>query len=273
MKKLALVAAMLVASSATQAQSEGDWTGFYVGGHVGQSDPSGSGGQFRFDNDLDGDFGDTINTAAGANAFSPGFCGGAANTAQPSGGCEGDDGGTDYGLRLGYDWQIGGLVFGVLGEYAMPDAEDSVSAFSTTPAFYTFTRELDSTAAIRARLGVAFGSDGGWLAYGTGGWVRAEFDNDFSTSNGANAFALRGDSDADGYQAGLGIERRFNDFSIGVEYLYTEVDDDSTRVDVTRGTAAATNPFVLVNPDGTTLRRSDAEFKMDSLRLVASWHF
>ena len=56
-----------------------DWTGAYISGHIGFSKiPEGSNNTVVFDRNLDGDFSDTITTAAGANAFSPGFCVGAA---------------------------------------------------------------------------------------------------------------------------------------------------------------------------------------------------
>lgn len=44
-----------------------------------------------------------------------------------------------------------------------------MSAFSTTPAFYTIERELGSTWALRGRLGLAFGADDANLLYGTAG--------------------------------------------------------------------------------------------------------
>lgn len=281
---LSLIAAALLASLALPAPALADdygWTGFYLGGHLGKSDPKdGNDGRILFDTNLDGRFGDPVRTAAGADAFSTGFCGGAAITPLPGDGCEGDDGGGDFGFRAGYDWQAGHWVFGVVGEYSRSDATDSVSAFSTTPAFYYFTRDLESTLALRGRVGLAFGDDRNWLAYLTGGVVRAKIDNEFETSNTRNSFllagsgGLTGSDDVNGTQVGIGIERKFLDnLSIGLEYLDTRLDDDETRVRVGPGTAPANNPFLLTNPAGTDFRRSDDDFRIASVRVVATWRF
>ena len=70
---LAAAAAMFVAGPVS-AQTP-DWTGLYAGGRVGYAATSlNSKARVLFDRNLDGSFGDTITTAAGANAFSPGFC-------------------------------------------------------------------------------------------------------------------------------------------------------------------------------------------------------
>lgn len=252
-----------------------DWTGGYVGGHLGEAgDPDDNGNdRFLFDTNLDGNFNDSVNTAAGANAFSPGFCNGAAQTAQPAGGCSANEGGADWGLRAGYDWQSGSFVFGLVGEYAMNDVRDAVSAFSTTPAYYTMYRKVDGMFAVRGRAGFAFGDGEDNLLYATAGYAYAKVENSFGTSNRANAFADNGNDNVDGLQYGVGYERRFDQFTVGLEYLLTQLDDDGYRVDVTRGNAPATNPFLIVNPDGTQLRRSDTDFDFDSLRLTATYRF
>ncbi len=269
----ALLSAM--AAPALAQDSDAAWSGFYLGGNVGSSEPTGGNdGRILFDTNLDGQFGDTVRTAAGADAFSPGFCGGSANGRTPASGCSDDKGGADYGLRAGYDWQINNWVFGLVGEYTQGDARDSVSAFSTTPAFYYMTRDLETTMAIRARAGMAFGERGDWLAYVTAGAVRAEIETEFETSNTANAFIPSGSYDANGIQAGIGIERKVLDnLALGLEYLHTRIEDDEFRVGVRRGAAPATNPFVMTNPGGTDFRRSDEDFNVGSLRLTATFRF
>lgn len=267
--------ATLAAAPAFAQSGEDAWSGFYVGGQIGGSEPANDdGSRVLFDTNLDGGFGDTVNTAAGADAFSPGFCDGAALGRTPAAGCSDDKGGAEGGVRAGYDWQSGRWVYGVLVEYTENDARDSVTAYSTTPAFYTMTRDLDRTLALRARLGMAFGENSDWLAYATAGAARGRIDNSFSTSNAANAFVQSGSSDANGFQAGLGIERKvLENFSVGLEYLYTRLKDDEFRVRATPGTAPATNPFLIVNPAGTDFRRSDEDFEVGSLRLTATLRF
>lgn len=269
-------AALAFVAAPAWAQSDDTWTGGYVGAYIGQAqkpDDSGS-DRFLFDTNLDGTYGDTVRTGAGADAFSPGFCNGAARGATPATGCSKNEGGADYGFRGGYDWQSGAWVFGVLGEYGRNDVRDAVSAFSTTPAYYTMFRKVDDIAAIRGRVGYAFGASQENLVYATGGYARARVDNAFTTSNGANSFTSNGSSSADGYQAGIGYERRIGEnFSVGLEYLFTSLDDDEYRVRTGPGTAPPTNPFLIVNPAGTDMRRSDKDFDFDTVRLTASYRF
>ena len=76
---LALSLAAALVAVATPAAAQTNWTGFYAGGHAGKTDRAGGRDALvDFDTNLDGQFGDTVRTSGGANAFSPGFCGGAA---------------------------------------------------------------------------------------------------------------------------------------------------------------------------------------------------
>lgn len=265
------LAGMSLHAAPALAQST-DWSGLYIGGTGGYGEAaSNSGETLVFDTDRDGQFDDTVNTAAPANAFSPGFCGGAANGPTPADGCSSPGGEFSYSLRAGYDWQFGPWVLGVVGEASKANVGDAVSGFSTTPAFYTFERELDYTLAARARAGYAFDNI---LVYGTGGMAWGELDRTFTTSNGANSFTPSGDGDAEGYQIGAGIEWMWADnFSIGFEYLRTSLDDDEYVVDVGPGTAPATNPFLLVNPAGTFMTRSEDQFENDTYSITASWRY
>jgi opacity protein-like surface antigen len=275
--KRPLLAALLAALAApVAAQDVADWNGFYIGGNLGASEPMDSDDDsILFDSNLDGQYGDQVRTAAGVDAFTPGSCGGAARDRTPAAGCTEDKGGADYGLRAGYDWQRGRLVFGVVAEYTQGDARDSATAFSITPAFYTFTRDLENTKALRARVGYAFGQAGDFLVYGTAGAVQARVEHRFTTSNTANSFTpTSGSSDADGYQAGIGVERKVLDnLSLGLEYLYTSVKDDEFDVRVARGAAPATSPFLTGNANGTDFRRSEEDFDVGSLRLTATLRF
>ena len=271
---LALVA--LASPAFAQSDDAGDkWSGFYVGASIGNTDPrGGDDGTLLFDTNLDGSYGDTVRTGAGADAFSPGFCGGVATGRTPGEGCFDDRGGTTLGARMGYDWQMGHWVFGALAEYNKHDVRDGVSGFSTTPASYAMIRELDSTIALRARAGISFGQSNDWLAYATAGAVRAKLNNRFETTNTANAFDLTDSGDADGVQFGLGVERKIaGNVSLGLEYLRTRLDDEDTIVRVSRGTAPATNPFLLVNANGTDMRRSDDRLDLDTLQLTLNYRF
>lgn len=272
-KRIVLTAVAGFAASAAPALAQtSDWSGLYIGGSAGMSEASGNSGEtLVFDTDRNGQFGDTVNTAAPANAFSPGFCSGISNGNTPAAGCITSDGEFAYSVRAGYDWQMGPFVFGLVGEASKSDIGDAVTGFSTTPASYTFQRQLDYTLAARARAGYAFDS---FLVYGTGGFAWGELDRTFTTSNTANSFTPTGDGDASGYQVGGGFEWMLNsNLSLGLEYLRTSLDDDEYVVDVGPGTAGPTNPFLIVNPTGTFMKRSEDKFEYDTYSVTAAWRF
>lgn len=260
---------LVTVCGATQVYAQ-EWTGGYISGHIGFSKiAEGSDNVLVFDKNLDGDFRDTITTAAGANAFSPGFCVGAAANSLPAGGCTVDDDGIDFGGRAGYDWQSGGFVVGGVVELSAPDHIDSVSAFSTTPAFYTFTRELTWVGGLRARAG--FGGDR-MLIYGTGGGAWAKIEHSFATSNTANTFVEDANDMAWGYQLGGGIDFKFGKVTAGAEYLWTSLMDEDRYTVRSQGPAAATNPFLLTNPAGTDIQRAD-KFEFGSIRFTMGYRF
>jgi outer membrane immunogenic protein len=263
----------LIANPAfAQEAIDEDWTGPYIGGSIGlaaQNNDRREG--VVFDTNLDGSFDNNVNTLAGANAFLPGFCGGAANGRTPIEGCRGDKDGLEYNIRAGYDVQQGNIVYGFVLEGGKNESRDSVTAFSSTPASYTFTREIDYALQARARVGYAAR---GALFYATGGAAYAKIDNGFSTTNGLNSFSDNGSTKSWGYSYGGGAEVKVaSNLSLGLEYLYTNYVDDDYRVSVGPGTATATNPFLLVNPAGTDMRRDDSDFDMHNIRLTASLRF
>lgn len=273
MKSIILAAVATVALAApAAAQTASNWTGFYVGGRVGYvANPLNTKETVLFDKNLDGQFGDTVTTAAGANAFSPGFCNGDPIGPRPLDLCETDSDGLDYAVHAGADYQFGSLVIGGLVEYGRSKGENSVTAFSTTPANYYLSREMRGTLGVRARVGVDIQ---GTMPYVTAGMVRAKVRSEFSSSNTANAFATRGDNERqNGYRLGGGFETKVGPIALGALYLFTNVKDDDFRVDVTRGTAPATNPFVLTNAAGTQFRRSEDRFKTHAANVTASYRF
>jgi outer membrane immunogenic protein len=223
-----------------------------------------------FDTDQDGTYGDQVTTVGGTDAFSPGFCNGAA-TGTANLGCRNDKDGPEFFGRLGYDKRMGNFVLGAVVEGGHSVARDSVSGFSTTPASYTMSREADYQANARLRAGYTPG--GGALFYVTGGGAYARLDNKFVTTNTANSFADNGKTNAWGYTVGGGAEVMVtNNIGLGLEYLYTDVKDKDYVVNVGAGTAPATNPFLL-NGGGTDIRRSNPNFRTHSVRGTLSYRF
>lgn len=259
-------------AAAQETTNDAPFAGAYVGGTIGWSVQPNDVGEFlEFDRNGDGRFGDTVATATGANAFSPGFCNGAARASTPIG-CNNDKNGLDYYGRIGIDAQRGPFVVGVVGEFGKAEINDSVSGFSTTPASYTLRRSLDWEATIRGRLGFAFDTT---LFYGTFGPGYARLNNEFFTTNTANAFSTNGDDRRWGITGGGGVEQKLTEnISFGMEYMFHRYEDDDFRVYVTRGTAPATNPFVLApNTAGTTIRRGFDYFRWHSIRGTLSFRF
>lgn len=257
------------------AQSAPDWSGPYIGVYGGVIDNSeDSDERLVFDRDFDGEFDDTvILNGTTDSAFSPGSCDGAALNNNAAAGCDSDTTGVEAAVRLGYDMQFGAFVVGALAEYGVSDVDDAVTSFSTTPAAYQFSRDLESMAALRLRAGFAAGPA---LYYVTGGAARAKIDNSFRTTNGLNSFTETvNDDEADGYQLGAGVEWRLApNLSLTGEYLYTDLEPGDYVVRAGPGAAGPTNPFILPpNTAGTDLARSNDAMELHALRLGMNVRF
>ncbi len=278
---LAGVAGLSFAATPAAAQEATDaapFNGIYVGA-VGGYDiqPNDVGSRLRFDRNLDGSFNDGVPTGTGAapDAFTPGFCNGAARSQlSPAngGGCRNDQDGFSYAGRVGIDAQRGHIVYGAVAEFGDTEITDAVSGFSSTPASYVLYRNISWEGSVRGRAGFAVDKT---LFYGTFGAGYARIDRRFATTNVANAFALSGKRDQFGFLGGGGIEQKIGrHLSVGMEYMYHQYQDDDARVRVTRGTANANNPFVLApNTTGTDIRRSDPMFRWSSIRGTVGFRF
>ncbi|WP_137870627.1 outer membrane beta-barrel protein [Sphingopyxis sp. 2PD] len=276
MKALSLLAVLAASTVAVPAFAQDrdpsqDFDGPYISiGGGGTLQGSDRGETVLFDTNRDGTYGDQVTTVGGANAFSTGFCNGAA-TSTANLNCRNDKDGPEYFARFGFDKRMGNFVLGAVIEGGRSVARDSVTAFSTTPASYTFSREADYQANARLRAGYTPG--GGALFYVTGGGAYARLDNRLTTSNTANSFADNGKTNGWGYTAGGGAEIMVtNNIAVGLEYLYTDIKDNDFVVNVGQGTAPATNPFLL-NGGGTDMKRSSDHFRTHSVRGTLSFRF
>ena len=269
--------AALTLSTAAFAQGEDRYfDGVYISGAVGtefvEDDAADS---IQFDTNRDGNFDNTVRTTTAANAFAPGFCAGSPISAANAT-CRGSRQTEGYAVRIGVDKHLGDspFVFGALIEGARPGVEEFTTAFSSTPASYTFGREMDWAVTARARAGFAPG-EGRALFYGTGGAGYARIKHSFQTTNAVNSFTPSNDRDWQfGWQAGGGAEVMLTrNLGLGIEYLYSSYKDDDYFVAVGPGTAPATNPFLLDNAAGTDFRQSNDRFNYHTLRGTVTLRF
>ncbi|MBB5985630.1 outer membrane protein [Sphingobium lignivorans] len=273
-----LIAGSAVPALAQQGDATRDWTGPYVGGSLGLSwQPNFDRDtleRLTFDTNGDGNFGDTVFTPTGGDAFSPGFCRGRAYGATP-GSCGGDkDKRVAWSIHAGYDMQFGNIVVGGIVEGGRSMIGNAVSGFSTTPASYVMARRIDWDANARLRAGYALGT--GTLVYGTGGLAYAKVKNNFATSNTFNSFTESNTSaDEWGWTAGGGVEQRITDnFSLGVLYRYTRFNTDGHTVRAGQGSpASTTNPFVITPAGYTDIQRTNDVFDHQTVRVTASYRF
>ncbi|MGJ0237741.1 outer membrane protein [Novosphingobium fluoreni] len=273
---LGLAAAVAMPAFAQDAGPDRDshFSGPYIQGFFGSaSRGKDNGDSLRFDTNRDGRYNDVVTLANGADAFSPGFCDGGARGATRASGCRGDKDGIEYGGRIGYDYRMNNFVFGGLVEASKNEAVDRTTGFSTTPASYTFERELKYNVSGRLRAGYTPG--GGALFYVTGGGGMAKINHSFFTTNAANSFSENRDGKMVwGWQAGGGAEIMVtNNVSLGVEYLYNRYKDNKYNVAVDRGTAPATNPFLTGGGNGSNIKLTNSDFNFHSLRATVGFHF
>lgn len=128
------------------------------------------------------------------------------------------DGDLMYGVAAGYDFQMGGVIAGIEGEFADSDVNGAASdLFSTGDSFRLNT---DRDMYVGARLGFAVSPS--TMIYVKGGYTNAKFEGRFD--NGAGTIFNNGVT-ADGYRIGAGMEQKFNLLGpsgfIKAEYRYS----------------------------------------------------
>lgn len=118
------------------------------------------------------------------------------------------------GGTVGYNWQYSQFVFGIEGDGAFADINNSVTQTFPGVGAITASAKVDALATVRGRFGVAFDQV---LLYGTAGLAIAD------TKVGASALgvSLSDSKTQTGWTAGAGIEWMFlPHWSVKGEYLY-----------------------------------------------------
>ena len=128
------------------------------------------------------------------------------------------DGDLLYGIAAGYDFQLGGVIAGIEGEFADSDVKGRASDVLATGD--SFALNTDRDLYVGARLGFAVTPS--TMIYVKGGYTNAKFESRFD--DGAGTIYNNGVT-ADGYRIGAGIEQKFKLFGpsgfIKAEYRYS----------------------------------------------------
>jgi len=169
-----------------------NWTGFYIGGHVGWA-------QAEHDVSFDPIFG------FGGRSFDTGSADGFLG-----------------GGQVGFNYQVGQFVFGVEGQFSWTDLSRR-DDFGI--AGLSLDRDINWLATIAGRFGVAFGNA---LLYGKGGVAFM----DWSATACVAGFGCGTASDTEtGWMVGVGLEYGFTpNWSAKIEYNFMRFDDVGTNV-------------------------------------------
>lgn len=215
-----------------------NWTGFYIGGNVGYG--------FGGDGDVTsrGQLGPNIaNIATGARP----------------GSIELDRNGLLGGAQIGYNWQIGSLVYGVEGDISLTDLKDKrdfvTSQINTGLAqSNVFSSELEYFGTVRGRAGFALDRT---LIYGTGGLAFGKVNSSVSMfdPSGVKQFTDESSDTKVGYAVGAGVEHAVtNNITFKTEYLYYDLGKDRLNVSAIPGTGVAGGYDSTFRNDGHLVR-------------------
>lgn len=195
--RLLLAAMLTVMSSGAGLAAERDWSGFYLGGHLGY-------GQSR----VQADFAvPPVSVLSTDDTLRGGLFGG----------------------QVGYNFQRGALVLGIEADAAASTQKTDTTHVCPAPACgalnLSFANEQEMTwvATLRGRAGFAFDR---WLVYGTGGVGGGGFKSKHSVSTTLSSVTKIETNDQLAWVAGAGVEVALNSsWSVKFEYLYMELPD------------------------------------------------
>lgn len=163
-----------------------DWTGFYVGGHVGygwaKKDWQDSFGLFNLSTDPNGLLG---------------------------------------GGQVGFNYQIGQFVLGAEGDFSWSGIKGGTTLLGVVPPLgASFNTNVNWTSTVTGRLGIAFDR---WLVYAKGGVAWA---NDKFSTNAYTPGTIEVTDTRIGWTAGAGVEYAFAPaWSAKLEYNYMDFGD------------------------------------------------
>jgi outer membrane immunogenic protein len=123
-----------------------------------------------------------------------------------------------YGVNVGYDFQLGGVIAGVEGEFT--DSTTKIRANDIDVIGDSVRLNTDRDLYVGARLGFAVAPS--TMIYAKGGYTNARIEARYNDGVGAS---FRDGTTLDGYRVGAGIEQKFNLFGpsgfVKAEYRYS----------------------------------------------------
>lgn len=214
------------------------WTGFYIGANAGYG--FGANGNVS----TTGQLGPNIaNIATGARPGSVDL----------------DRDGFVGGGQMGYNWQMGSVVYGLEADFSGTDLEDRrdivTGQINTGLAQRnTISSKIDYLGTLRGRTGYAFDRT---LIYGTGGLAYGNTTSSFEmfAPNGVKQFTDKQRDTKVGYAIGAGVEYAVtNNISFKTEYLYYDLGMRKLNVQNIPGTGVAGGYDSTFRNNGQLLR-------------------
>jgi outer membrane immunogenic protein len=208
-----------------------NWTGFYIGGHVG------------------GGWGDSssIELAPGSASFPIGTVFNRTHTSGPLAGVQG-----------GFNWQIGGFVLGVEGEFTAMGLSGTETTISAVNGFDSIVAaRTESLEAVTGRIGYAVNN---WLIFAKGGgaWTSGSSNGQDFLANGTFFETTSTRFNRNGWIAGGGFEWGFAP-AWSAKFEYNHVDLGSTIITVVP--SRGTNTFI------------NSSYTIDLVKAGVNYHF
>jgi outer membrane immunogenic protein len=235
-----------------------NWTGAYIGAHIGGA---------WFDGHGDDRFAPGFTTVGGLAFIDNGF--GHNNGRFIGGG------------QIGYNYQVSQWVWGIEGQIsgvASNNDDQACGFFSPVGANNFLFRCRDRSgwiASIAARLGVAFGQTGNWLLYVKGGGAFADanvglrFRDDCATLGGVPATICNSgvvfnnnDNTRSGWMIGVGLESGVGNWSWKIEYNFMDFGHRDIHFD-----------NVFTTPAGRLIRDLDVDRQINVVKFGLNYHF
>jgi outer membrane immunogenic protein len=192
-----------------------NWTGFYVGGHIG--------GGWVDDS--------AVEVAPGTVAFPTG-------TAFPGHDASGFLG----GVQGGFNWQANNFVLGIEGEYSWADLTGTNRSVSVVNGFVsTNTAHTTDIAMVTGRVGYAASN---WLFYAKGGgaWGQGHSNGTGTLANGTPFETTWSNTDRSGWVVGAGVEWGFApNWSAKLEYDHIDFGSTNVTINTSVGTHSFTS--------------------------------